>query len=149
MINQNGKILFWAAFWLFLGPLYLQAQEEEKFIGEVRLMNVVEVECTLKEGIYQIRFRDVKKRRFPKYKSFYFPEEDKNYFKLKRMVLAGFDSVPEEPQLLDFTDEKVEIQFRKSAGLASFRFAMLKEGKNKRTYSSWFIKSKAEKIFGI
>lgn len=129
--------------------MILQAQEEEKFIGEVRLMNVVEAECTLKNGTYQIRFRDVKKRRFAKYKSFHFPDEDKNYFKLKSMVLKGFDSVPAEPQLLDFTEEKVEIQFRKSAGLASFRFAMLKEGKSKRTYSSWFIKSKAQKIFGI
>lgn len=65
-------------------------------------------------GIYQIRFRDAKKRRFP--------------IKLQRMVLAGFVSVPVEPQLLDFAEEKVEMQFRKSAGLVRFRFAMHQEG---------------------
>jgi hypothetical protein len=145
-MNPNRS---WLTLFILLVPLLIQAQEEEKFIGEVRLMNVIEAECTLQDGMYEIRFRDAKKKRFPKYKSFYFPDEDKNYQKLKNLVLKGFDSVPEEPQPLDFTEEKVEIQFRKSAGLVSFRFAMHQEGKNKRIYSSWFIKSKAEKIFGI
>ena len=35
-----------------------------------------------------MRGRDVKKRRFAKYRSFHFPEEDKNYYKLKKMVLG-------------------------------------------------------------
>ena len=139
----------WLTLFILLVPLMIQAQKEEKFIGEVRVMNVVEAECTLQDGMYEIRFRDAKKKRFPKYKSFYFPDEDKNYQKLKNLVLKGFDSVPEEPQPLDFTDEKVEVQLRKSAGLVSFRFAMQKDGKDKKIYSSWLVKAKAEKLFGL
>ena len=139
----------WITVCLFIVPLLMQAQAEEKFMGEIRLMNVVEAECTLTDGIYEIRFRDAKKRRFPKYKSFHFQEGNKNYYRLRKMVLDGFEKVPEESQLLDFTEEKVEIQFTKSAGMTSFRFAMHQEGKSKRIYSSWFVKGKAEKLFGI
>ena len=139
----------WLTLFILLVPLLIQAQKEEKFIGEVRVMNVVEAECTLQDGMYEIRFRDVKKKRFPKYKSFYFPDEDKNYQRLKNLVLKGFDRVPEEPQPLDFTEEKVEIQFRKSAGLVSFRFALYKDGKDKKIYSSWLVKGKTEKLFGL
>ncbi len=145
----KGPIQSWMIACFFFSSMVIQAQEEEKFIGEVRLMNVVEAQCTLKKGIYEIRFRDAKKRRFPKYASFHFTDQDENYFKLKSMVLKGFDSVPKDPRLPDFTEEKIEIQFRKSAGLASFRFAMSKEGKNKRSYSNWLVKGKAEKLFGI
>ena len=141
---QLGSMVF-----LFFSSLLVQGQSEEKFIGQVRMMNVVEAECTLKDGRYEIRFRDVKKRRFHKYASFYFPEEDKNYLKLKDKVLTGFEDMPEEPELLDFTEERVELQFSKSSGVASFRFAILQGKKDKRTYSSWFNKTKAEKIFGI
>lgn len=148
-INSKGLFLSWILVVLLVSYNSVQAQKEEKFIGQVRLMNVVEAECTLQDGLYQIRFKDAKKKRFPKYKSFYFPNEDKNFSKLKKKIFDGFDSIPEEAELLDFTVEKVEIQFRKSAGLASFRFAMLQGKKDKRTYSSWFVKGKAEKIFGI
>lgn len=141
---QLGSMVF-----LFFSSLLVQGQSEEKFIGQVRMMNVVEAECTLKDGRYEIRFRDVKKRRFHKYASFHFPEENKNYFKLKKKVLNGFEDVPKEPELLDFTEERVELQFSKSSGVASFRFAILQGKKDKRTYSSWFNKTKAEKIFGI
>ena len=145
-MNQTRS---WLTLFILLVPLLIQAQKEEKFIGEVRVMNVVEAECTLQDGMYEIRFRDVKKKRFPKYKSFYFPDEDKNYQKLKNLVLKGFDRVPEEPRPLDFTEEKVEIQFRKSAGLVSFRFALYKDGKDKKIYSSWLVKGKTEKLFGL
>ncbi len=145
----NDTILKWVIICLFFGPITFQAQTEEKFIGEVRLMNVVEAECTLNDGLYKIRFRDARKKRFPKYKSFHFPDEENNFDKLKNLVLEGFESVPDEIRILEFTEEKVEIQFRKSAGLVSFRFAILEGKKNKRTFSSWFVKGKAEKIFGI
>lgn len=148
-MNRKGQLLSWTLVVFLLSVNSVEAQNEEKFIGQVRMMNVVEAECTLQDGLYEIRFRDVKKRRFPKYKSFYFPNEDNNLSKLKKKVFEGFDSLPEEAELLDFTVEKVEIQFRKSAGLASFRFAMLQGKKDKRTYSSWFVKGKAEKVFGM
>jgi len=147
--KKKGPIQHWIMVCFLFGSLLIQAQEEKKFIGEVRLMNVVEAECTLQDGMYEFRFRDAKKRRFPKYKSFYFPDEDNNYFELKNRVMNGFETVPEEAQLLEFTEEKVEIQFRKSAGLVSFRFAMHKKAKDKKFYSSWFVKGKAEKLFGI
>ena len=149
MKNKNSSILNGLVICMFFVPIVLYAQEEEKFIGEVRLMNVVEAECTLKDGRYEIRFRDAKKRRFPKYASFYFPDKDKNYNKLKNKVLTGFEDVPKEPEQLDFTEEKVELQFSKSSGMVSFRFAILQGKKDKRTYSSWFNKGKAEKLFGI
>ena len=50
----------WLTLFILLVPLVIQAQKEEKFIGEVRVMNVVEAECTLQVGMYVIRFRDVK-----------------------------------------------------------------------------------------
>ena len=134
---------------LLIFPFLAQGQSEEKFIGEVRVMNVVEVECTRQEGIYEMRFRDVKKRRFAKYRSFHFPEEDKNYYKLKKMVLGGFDNVPEEPVSVEFVEENVELEFTKSAGMTSFRFVLIEGKKDKRIYSSWLSKGKAEKIFGI
>ena len=146
---RENSLHSWVLLGILLFPLVIQAQKEEKFIGEVRVMNVVEAECTLKDGMYEIRFRDAKKRRFPKYKSFHFPDEDKNYFHLKTWVTQGFESVPDEPRLLGFSEETVEIQFRKSAGLVSFRFAMQPMGKNKKIYSSWLVKGKAEKLFGI
>ena len=112
-------------------------------------MNVLEAECSLQDGLFYMCFGDLKKFRFPKYKCLYFPDEDLNYQRLKILVLMGFDRVPEEPQPLDFTEEKVEIQFRKSAGLVSFRFALYKDGKDKKIYSSWLVKGKTEKLFGL
>ncbi len=146
--KKNGPTPRWVIFCFFLLPVLTHAQEEEKFIGEVRLMNVVEAECTFRGDLYEIRFRDVKKRRFPKYASFHFKGRE-NYFKLKNRVLKGFDNIPEEPQLLDFTEEQVELEFTKSPGMESFRFVMISSKKNKRTYSSWFSNGKAEKLFGI
>ena len=145
----DDTILKWAVICLFFGPITLHAQKEEKFIGEVRSMNVVEAECTLNDGRYEIRFRDARKKRFPKYKSFHFPDEENNFVRLKNIVSEGFESVPDEAQTLEFVEEKVEIQFTKSAGLISFRFAILEGNNDKRTFSSWFVKSKAEKIFGL
>ena len=112
-------------------------------------MNVVEVECTRQEGTYEIRFRDVKKRRFAKYRSFHFPEEDRNYYTLKEMVLGGFEEVPAEPLSVEFAEENMELEFTKSAGMTSFRFVLIEGKKDKRIYSSWLSKGKAEKIFGI
>ena len=149
LIKKRDPGIHWVLACLFFFSVFVRAQSEEKFIGEVRVMNVVEAECTLKDGRYEIRFRDAKKRRFPKYASFYFPDKDKNYNKLKNKVLTGFEDVPKEPEQLDFTEEKVELQFSKSSGMVSFRFAILQGKKDKRTYSSWFSKGKAEKIFGI
>ena len=134
---------------LLIFPFLARGQSEEKFIGEVRVMNVVEVECTRQEGIYEIRFRDVKKRRFAKYRSFHFPEEDRNYYTLKEMVLGGFEEVPAEPLSVEFAEENMELEFTKSAGMTSFRFVLIEGKKDKRIYSSWFSKGKAEKIFGI
>lgn len=145
----NDTILKWVVIFLFFGPITFQAQMEEKFIGQVRSMNVVEAECTLNDGRYKIRFRDARKKRFPKYKSFHFPDEDNNFDKLKNLVFKGFESVPDDTRILEFAEEKVEIQFTKSAGLVSFRFAILEGNNNKRSFSSWFVKGKAEKIFGL
>ena len=38
------------------------------------------------------------------------------------MVLDGFDNVPAEPLNVEFAQEKVELEFTKSAGMTSFRF---------------------------
>lgn len=144
VVIQNWMYLF-----LLVYPMMTQAQEEEKFIGEVKLMNVVEVEITLKNNLYEVRFRDVKKKRFARYKTFHFPDDKRHYYELKDAVLSGFDSLPEAPQILDFTEEKVEIQFRKSVGVSSFRFVLSEGKKEKRYFSSWLVKGKAEKIFGM
>ena len=67
MMGRYFRVFHMAVFvCLLLCPLWMQGQEEEKFIGEIRVMNVVEAQCTRQEGTYEIRFRDVKKRRFAK-----------------------------------------------------------------------------------
>ena len=136
-------------FCFLIYPTLAKAQTEENFISEVKTMNVVEVGFTMKNEQYQIRFRDANKKRFAKYKTFHFPDDKKNYLELKKAILSGFDSLPEEPRILEFTQEKVELQFRQSFGLTSFRFALVEGKKDKRYYSSWLVKGKAEKIFGM
>ena len=148
-IKKSGIIQKWLCLCLLVYPVMIQAQQEEKFVSEVKLMNVVEVEITLKNNLYEVRFRDIKKKRFARYKTFHFPDDKKHFFKLKDAVLSGFDSLPEAPHILDFTEEKVEIQFRKSFGVSSFRFVLIQGKKDKRYYSSWLVKGKAEKIFGM
>lgn len=148
-VIKRAIIQKWMCLFLLAYPLITAAQQEEKFISEVKLMNVVEVELTLKDSLYVLRFRDVKKKRFAKYKTFHFPDEKNHYLELKKKVLSGFDSLPEQPKVLDFTQENVELQFRKSFGLTSFRFVLIQGKKEKRYFSSWFVKGKAEKIFGI
>ena len=148
-IKKRVAILKWIFFCLLMYPALTKAQTEEVFISEVKLMNVIEVDLTLKDSLYMIRFRDVNKKRFAKYKTFRFPYDKTYYSELKDAVLSGFDSLPEEPRVLVFTQEKVELQFRKSFGLTSFRFVLTEGKKEKRYFSSWFVKGKAEKIFGM
>ena len=142
-----GPKALWAFFYLFMFVFQAQSQEDEKFVGQVRLMNVVEVETTRKNEQYKIRFRDAKKRRFAKYKSFHIGQ---THFKdFKSSVLDGFDEMPEQALALDYTDKEVEIQFRRSAGVVSCRFAITEGRRKKKTVSSWLVKGKAEKIFGL
>ena len=148
-IKKRVPSLKWIYFCLLMYPAFTWAQTEEVFISEVKLMNVVEVEMTVKDSLYMVRFRDVNKKRFAKYKTFRFPHDKTYYSQLKDAVLSGFDSLPEEPRVLDFTKEKVELQFRQSFGLTSFRFVLAEGKKEKRYFSSWFVKGKAEKIFGM
>ena len=147
--TQPIGIVLWIMLFLVSAPWHAWSQDEAKFIGEIRVMNVVEAECNRKDDKFEIRFKDARNSRFPKYKTFHFKDEDKNYYKLKKLVMDGFKNVPEEPVLTDFTEEKIELHFTKSAGIVSFRFALVQGKKDKRTFSSWFSKGKAEKLFGI
>ena len=119
------------------------------YIGEIRSMSYLDVGCTRVEDVYTIEYRDTKSRRFKKYRSFTFNKENKNLDTLYQMMRKGFDELPEEDVAVPIADEKVWLEYSKSAGTVSVRFKHnYGDNPKKNGLSVWMTKSRVNKLFG-
>jgi len=119
------------------------------YIGEIRSMSYLDVGCTRVDETYTIEYRDTKSRRFKKYRSFTFNKENKNLDTLYQMMRKGFDELPEEDVAVPIADEKVWLEYSKSAGTVSVRFKhSYSDNQKKNGLSVWMTKSRVNKLFG-
>ena len=119
------------------------------YIGEIRSMSYLDVGCTRVQDIYTIEYRDTKSRRFKKYRSFTFNKENKNLDSLYQMMRKGFDELPGEDVAVPIADEKVWLEYSKSAGTVSVRFKHnYGDNPKKNGLSVWMTKGRINKLFG-
>ena len=74
------------------------------------------------ENEYTIFYQDIKYRQLTDLKHFSFKDENEDFENLYKMIMAGFDNLPEKDIMLDFPNDIVWLHFEKNLGVIFLQF---------------------------
>jgi len=124
------------------------AKSEE--IGKIQpLGQAPHMELTKLGDVYTFTYKDVEFKTMDQFRSFTLKETGSDLETLYSMIMEGFEKKPEEPIMLELSDNIVWLRFEKSFGMTVLKVLSSEKYANAPiTQSNMFLKKQVEKLFG-